>query len=191
MFVLSNLILLAILGVSVLMTIAIYNRLVGLSVSRKNAFSNIDVQLKLRHDLVPNLIETVRGYAAHEKGTFEEVTKARSRAMGANGDGKDRAQAESALNQSLMKLMMVTENYPELKADMRFQQLQDELTDIENKIAATRRFFNGSTAEFNAYLGQFPAVFIGQLFGFKEQNFLEFEAAERKAMSVAPTVSFS
>ncbi len=187
----TNLILLGVLGFVVFITIMSYNRLVSLSVSRKNAFSNIDVQLKLRHDLLPNLIETVRGYAKHEQTVFEEVTKARSRAMGANGDGQDRAQAEAALNQSLMKLMMVTENYPELKADMRFQQLQDELTDIENKIAATRRYFNGSTAEMNAYLGQFPAVVVAQLFGFKEQNFLEFDEAERKAMAVAPKVSFS
>ncbi len=182
---------LAVIGVVVAITIFTYNRLVALVQYRKQAFANIDVQMKLRHDLIPNLVASVKGYAKHEKGTFEEVAKARARAMGASGSGKERAAAEVGLSMALMNMMMVTENYPELKADKGFQQLQNELSDIEEKLAATRRFFNGSTTEYNAYLKQFPTVFIGAFFGFSEEKFLEFEEAERKAMSVAPKISFS
>ncbi len=182
---------LVVLAVIALLSISIYNRLVVLFQYRKNSFSNIDVQLKQRIDLIPNLVAAVKGYATHEKGVLEEVTRARATAMHTSGSGSDRAAAESGVNNALMNLMMVSENYPELKADARFQQLQDELSDLENKIAASRRAFNHSTTEFNAFIKQFPAIFIASVVGYKEENFLEFDAAERKEMAKAPTVSFA
>ena len=177
--------------VATFVTITVYNRLVALVQVRKNAFSDIDIQLKQRHDLIPSLVATVKGYAKHEKTVMTEVTKARASAMRTSGSGEDRVAAETGLNKALMNLMMVSENYPELKADERFAQLADELSDLENKVAAARRFFNGTTSEYNAYLQQFPAFIVAWMAGFKEENFLEFEAEERKAMAKAPLVNFA
>ena len=169
--------------------ILLYNRLVALRQTRKNAFSDIDVQLKLRYDLIPNLMETVKGYAAHEKGVFEQVTAARATAMRGGSIG-ERAQAESALGSAMMNLMAVAENYPALKASENFRQLQTDLSDIENKIAAARRFFNNATSEYNSAVQQFPAVLVAKMFGFNEEIFFELDAAEQQAVKTAPKVSF-
>lgn len=180
---------LAVIAAIVVLFIAIYNRIVALRQRRKNAFSDIDVQLKLRVDLVPNLVETVKGYAAHEKGVLENVTKARATAM-QGGSISDRVPAEAALGAAVMKLMAVAENYPDLKADANFRQLQTELSDIENKIAAARRFFNNATSEYNTAIQQFPAVLIAGMGGFKEEVFFEMDEAEKAAVKDAPKVSF-
>ncbi len=172
-----------------LLMVMLYNRIVALVQRRKNAFSDIDVQLKLRHDLVPNLVETVKGYAAHEKGLFEKVTQARATAM-RGGDIGERVKSEQALGAAMMNLMAVAENYPQLKADANFRQLQSELSDIENKIAAARRFFNNATNEYNTSIQQFPAVLIASKFGFKEEVFFELAEGEKQAVQQAPKVGF-
>jgi LemA protein len=169
--------------------ILLYNRLVALRQTRKNAFSDIDVQLKLRYDLIPNLMETVKGYATHEKGIFEKVTEARASAMRAGSIG-ERAQAESALSGAMMNLMAVAENYPTLKANENFRQMQSDLSDIENKIAAARRFFNNATGEYNAAIQQFPSVIVARLFNFHEEPFFELDAAEQQAVKNPPKVNF-
>lgn len=173
--------------------IMIYNRLVALKQTRNNAFSDIDVQLKQRYNLVPQLVETVKGYAKHEKETFENVTQARSQVGKAGaGPGADRIRAENALAGALMGLFAVVENYPDLKADQNFRQLMSELSDIENKIAAARRFFNSATNEFNTGVQQFPAnVLIAKPFGFNEEPFFEVEESIKEAVNKAPEVNFS
>lgn len=178
------------LGAAVVLFIFIYNRIIGLIQRRKSAFSDIDVQLRLRYDLVPNLVETVKGYAAHEKGLFENVTEARSRAMKAGGAGAERLAAENALGQAMMGLFAVAENYPQLKADGNFQKLQGELSDIENKIAAARRYFNNTTHEYNAAIQQFPAVLVSGIMGWREESFFELDAATAQAVKEAPKVAF-
>lgn len=177
------------LGFVALLLVGLYNRIVALVQRRKNAFSDIDVQLKLRHDLVPNLVNTVKGYAAHESGVFEKVTNARASAMRSGGVA-ERAQAEGMLGAAMMNLMAVAENYPQLKADSNFIQLQAELSDIENKIAAARRFFNNATSEYNTVISQFPAVLVARMFGFREEVFFELDAAEKAAANTAPSVNF-
>lgn len=179
----------AALGAVALLLVVLYNRIVALVQRRKNAFSDIDVQLKLRYDLVPNLVETVKGYASHEKGLFEKVTQARATAM-RGGDIGERVKSEQALGAAVMSLMAVAENYPQLKADANFRQLQSDLSDIENKIAAARRFFNNATSEYNTSIAQFPAVLVARLFGFKEEIFFELDTAEKLAVKDAPKVSF-
>lgn len=169
----------------------IYNRLVALRQTRKQAFADIDVQLKQRYDLIPNLVETVKGYASHEKETLENVTQARAsvgRAQG--GDLGDRIGAENMLSQAMMNLFAVAENYPELKADTNYRQLMNELSDIENKIAAARRFFNNATSELNTAVEQFPAVLFAGVFGFKKEEFFEIEDADRAKVEAAPEVKF-
>jgi LemA protein len=179
----------AVLGVFVLFVVSIYNRIIALVQARKTALSDIDVQLKMRHDLVPNLVETVKGYAAHEKGVLENVTAARATAM-QGGSVADRAKAEGALGSAMMNLMAVAENYPQLKADANFRQLQSDLSDIENKIAASRRFYNNATSEYNTAIKQFPAVLLSGVLGFHEEAFFEVDAAEKQAVQDAPKVSF-
>lgn len=183
---------LVILGVAALIVvifIGIYNRIIALVQRRKNAFSDIDVQLKLRHDLIPNLVETVKGYAAHEKGVFEKVTEARATAMRGGPIGA-RVSAEQALSGAMMNLMAVAENYPQLKADANFTALQAELSDIENKIAAARRFFNNATNEYNTAIHQFPAVIVARMFGYNEEIFFELGEAEKEAVAQPPKVGF-
>lgn len=176
---------------TVLAFIAIYNRLVALRQTRKNAFSDIDVQLKQRFDLVPNLVETVKGYATHEQSVFENVTAARAQVSRAgSGAGVDRMRAEGALGGALMSLFAVAENYPQLKADGSFQQLQAEIADLENKIAAARRFFNSATGEYNTAIQQFPASMIAGPFGFHEEAFFELDAGEAAAVKAPPQVKF-
>lgn len=182
-------IVLGIVALALVFFVVLYNRIVALKQRRNNAFSDIDVQLKLRHDLIPNLVETVKGYASHEKELMENVTKARATAM-SGGAISDRVPAEAALGAAVMKLMAVAENYPQLKADSNFLQLQTELSDIENKIAAARRFFNNATSEFNTAIQQFPAVLIAGMFGFREEIFFELSAEEKEAVKEAPKVSF-
>ncbi len=182
-----------ILGIIVaigLLLIVLYNRLVALRQTRENAFSDIDVQLKQRYNLVPQLVETVKGYASHEKEIFQNVTEARSRAGAAKGATGERVAAENVLGGALMGLMAVAENYPDLKADQNFQKLMNELSDIENKIAAARRFFNSATAEYNTATEQFPAVLIANAFGFSKEEFFELDEAEAAAVQKAPEVKF-
>jgi LemA protein len=182
-------IVLGVVVVAALWLIMTYNGLVSLRQRCRQAFSDIDVQLKQRHDLVPNLVETVKGYAAHEKGTLEAVIKARNAAVSAQGPAAQAA-AEGALQGALRQLFALAEAYPDLKANQSFQQLQTELSDLENKIAAARRFFNNTAAEYNATRESFPAVLFAQSMGFGPQEFFNLEEGERKAVQAAPQVKF-
>ena len=183
------LVILGIIAAIVVALITIYNRLVALRQNRNNAYADIDVQLKQRFDLVPNLVDTVKGYAAHEKETFEKVTQMRAKVSDADNQ-EQRLQAEAALGSALINLNAVAENYPELKADQNFQRLMAELSDIENKIAAARRFFNNATSEYNTSIEQFPANLIAGPFGFKSEPFYEVDDAEREVLEKAPDVKF-
>ena len=161
--------LLIILGVVVILVvwgISLYNNLVKLRNNRENAFANIDVQLKQRHDLVPQLVATVKGYAEHEKTVFQRVTEARAAAMGATSIN-DKVEAENMLTSALAGLKVSLEAYPELKANENFLQLQGEISDIENKLAAVRRFFNSATRELNNAVQTFPSNLFAKMFGFK------------------------
>jgi LemA protein len=181
-----------VLGVVVLlviMAIGIYNRLVALRQNREQSFADIDVQLKQRFDLVPNLVETVKGYAAHEKSVLENVTAARAGVSAARGVN-ERVAAENELSRAMMNLYAVSENYPDLKANANFQQLMSELSDIENKLAAARRFFNNATAELNTAVEQFPAVLFAAMLGFKKEEFFEIPQEARATMDKAPGVKF-
>ena len=153
----STLIVLAVIVVVILWAITIYNGLVSMRQRVNGAFADIDVQLKQRHDLIPNLVETVKGYAAHERGTLEEVVKARNAAVSAQGPAQQAA-AENMLSGALRQLFALAEAYPDLKASTNFQQLQAELSDIENKIAAARRYFNNQVQEYNTGIQRFPAA---------------------------------
>ncbi|MCB1784071.1 MAG: LemA family protein [Alphaproteobacteria bacterium] len=183
-------IVLAVLAGVIGLLVLFYNRLVALRQTRNNAFSDIDVQLKQRYNLVPQLVETVKGYASHEKQVFENVTNARAQVGAAKGATGERVAAENVLGGALMGLLAVAENYPQLKADQNFQKLMNELSDIENKIAAARRFFNNATAEYNTATEQFPAVLIANMFGFKKETFFELDEAEAAAVHKAPEVKF-
>ena len=183
------LVLVAIVVLLGLLFVGAYNRLVALRQNVGEAFADIDVQLKQRQDLVPNLVETVKGYAAHERGTLDEVTQARAAAASA-GDLAAKAQAESALTGALGKLIAVAEAYPDLKANQNFLQLQGELSDLENKIAAARRFFNNAVGEYNASIQRFPAVLIAGMAGFAPRDFFDV-GADRAALNSAPQVKFS
>lgn len=186
------LIIIGLLIVAGFIIVGIYNRLVALRQTREQAFADIDVQLKQRFDLIPNLLETVKGYASHEKEVMENITQARAGVQGAKGGVLgDRIQAENQLSGALMNLFAVAENYPDLKADANYRQFMDELSDIENKIAAARRFFNNATSEFNTAIQQFPAVLIAGRFGFKEEEFFEIEDADRAKVEKAPDVKFN
>ena len=172
-----------------LFVMMIYNRLVALRQTTRQAWGDIDVQLKQRHDLVPNLVETVKGYAGHEKETLESVVKARQQAVDASSV-KDLAQAENVLSGALRQLFALSESYPDLKANQNFLSLQNELADLENKIAAARRFFNNAVSEYNTAREQFPAVILANSFGFNEADFFEVAANERAAVNAAPSVKF-
>ncbi|HEY5828014.1 MAG TPA: LemA family protein [Hyphomicrobiaceae bacterium] len=182
-------IILGIIVVAGLWLVATYNGLVALRQRCRQSFSDIDVQLKQRHDLVPNLVETVKGYASHEKGTLEAVIKARNAAVTAQGPAAQAA-AEGALQGALRQIFALAEAYPDLKANQNFQQLQTELSDLENKIAAARRFFNNAAAEYNSTRESFPAVLFAQSLGFSPQEFFNLEEGERKAVQAAPQVKF-
>ena len=181
-------IVIAVVVVLVLWVIMIYNGLVSLRQRVNQSFADIDVQLRQRHDLIPNLVETVKGYAAHERGTLEEVIKARNGAISAQGPAQQAA-AENMLSGALRQLFALSESYPDLKANTNFQQLQAEISDIENKIAATRRFFNNTVSEYNTGIQQFPAALFAAALGFAPKQFFEL-GEERKAMMDAPQVKF-
>jgi len=182
-------IVLAVIVVLVLLAVGIYNTLITLRQRVNQAFADIDVQLKQRHDLIPNLVETVKGYAAHERGTLEAVVKARNTAVAAQGPAQQAA-AENMLTGALRQLFALSESYPDLKANTNFQQLQAELTDIENKLAASRRFFNNAVQEYNTGIQRFPAVLMAGAFGFAPQQFFDVGGDERKALDQAPQVKF-
>jgi LemA protein len=179
------------LGVAVavvLWAVTIYNGLVAMRQRVDQSFADIDVQLKQRHDLVPNLVETVKGYASHERGTLEAVVQARNAAVAASSPGQVAA-AENALTGALRQLFALSEAYPDLKANANFQQLQAELSDIENKIAASRRFFNNAVQEYNTGIEQFPAVLFAGAFGFRRREFFDL-GETRTAVESVPQVKF-
>lgn len=179
-----GLIILAIVVIGALALIAIYNGLIRARNRVQEAWADIDVQLKRRYDLIPNLVETVKGYAKHESTVFDEVTKARANAMSAKTAG-EHAVTEAALSRVLGNIMAVAENYPELRATENFKALQDELSDTENKIQASRRFYNSQVLAFNNKLEVFPTNIIGGWLNFKKQEFFETaDAKEREAVSV-------
>src|SRR5512137_825754 len=167
---------------------AIYNGLVGLRNQTKNAWAQIDVQLKRRHDLIPNLVETVKGYAAHERQTLEAVTQARNIAQGAVGKGVgEQAKAEGELSGALSRLLAVVEKYPDLKANQNFLALQEELSSTENKISFSRQFYNDSVLHYNNKIQMVPSNIVAGMFGFKTGEFFEVQGAEERE---APKVSF-
>jgi LemA protein len=153
------------------------------------SWADISVQLKQRHDLVPNLVETVKGYAAHERGTLDAVVQARNAALAAAGP-EAQAKAENMLTGALRQLFALAEAYPNLKANENFLRLQSDLADLENKIAAARRFFNNAVQEFNSAIQQFPMVLVASSFGFTERTFFELEEGERTAVATPPTIKF-
>lgn len=175
---------LIIIAVLVVWLIATYNGLVRLKNRVDEAWSDIDVQLKRRYDLIPNLVNTVKGYATHEKELFEKVTEARTRAMNA-GTTVDKAEAENMLSGTLKTLFAVSENYPDLKANTNFLELQRELSDTENKIQASRRFFNGNVMEYNTKIQVFPTNMFAGMLNFTKREFFEIEGAEREPVKVA------
>lgn len=170
---------LGIVVVLVVIVISIYNGLVRLSVRTDEAWSDIDVQLKRRYDLIPNLIETVKGYAKHEKEVFEEVTRARAEALSAQSVGQ-KSKAENQLEGALKSIFAVAEAYPELKANENFAQLQTELSDTENKIQAARRFYNSNVRELNIAVRTFPRNIFANILGFKTRDLFELEEAKAK-----------
>ena len=183
-------VILGVIVVLVLWVITIYNGLIAMRQRVSQAFADVDVQLKQRHDLIPNLVETVKGYAAHERGTLEAVIRARNTAVAAQGQGPAaQGAAENMLSGALRQLFALSESYPDLKANANFQQLQAELTDIENKIAASRRFFNNSVSEYNTGIQQFPAALFAGMFGFTARTFFDL-GDERKTVEQAPQVKF-
>lgn len=172
-------IILGIIALIIFWMIAIYNGLISLRNRTDEAWSDIDVQLKRRYDLIPNLVNTVKGYAQHEKELFEKVTQARTAAMGAQAPG-DKAQAENMLTGALKSLFAVAEAYPDLKANTNFLELQRELSDTENKIQASRRFYNGNVRDFNTKIQVFPNNMIAGMLNFKEYDFFELDNEEEK-----------
>jgi LemA protein len=184
----STWIILGVIVVLLLWIVTIYNGLVALRQRVSQAFADIDVQLKQRHDLIPNLIETVKGYAQHERGTLDAVIKARNAAVSAQGPAAQ-ASAENALTGALRGLIALAEAYPDLKANTNFQQLQTELADIENKIASARRFFNNAVQEYNTGIEQFPAALFAATLGFTRKEFFDLGEA-RGQLEQAPQVKF-
>jgi LemA protein len=186
--VLTLLIVIGVVALIAIYALSVYNRLVRLRVNCESSFAQIDVQLKRRHDLIPNLVETVKGYAAHERATLEEVTEARARAVNATGEpaGK-RADAENALTRALGGLFAVAEAYPDLKANQNFLELQTELSQTEDKIAVARQVYNDVVNTYNAAIQVFPAVLFARALGFAERDFFEADVGSREA----PQVSFT
>jgi LemA protein len=183
-------IVLGVIAVTGLFVVMIYNRLVALRQTREQAFADVDVQLHQRFDLIPNLLETVKGYASHEKSVLENVTAARAGVSQAGNNINARVDAENMLSRAMVNLFAVAENYPDLKADTNYRQFMSELSDIENKIAAARRFFNNTTSELNTAIEQFPAVLFASMFGFKKEEFFEINEGQRATLEQAPAVKF-
>lgn len=183
-------IILGVVAVIVIALVVMYNSLVRLKIRTDEAWSDISVQLKRRYDLIPNLINTVKGYATHEKSVFENVTKARTAAMGAKGPAET-AKAENMFSETLKSLFAVAENYPDLKANENFKALQDELVDTEDKIQAARRFYNGVARDFNTKRKVFPTnVFAGMLGFNSDREFFDVDASEKEAISKPTEVKF-
>ena len=182
-----------IIGIVVILVIIViskYNGLVKLKNNRENAFADIDVQLKQRHDLIPQLVDSVKGYMNHESGVLTKVTEARAAAMGA-GSIHDKIGAENMLTSALGGLNIALEAYPDLKANTNFMQLQNEISDIENKLAAVRRYFNSSTKEYNNAVETFPSNIIAGMFNFKEEEMFEIDSSQREQLEQAPKVDFN
>ena len=179
-------VILAVVVVIILWLIGVYNGLIRLKNRVKEAWADIDVQLKRRYDLIPNLMETVKGYMKHEEGVLTKVTEARAQAMGAKGL-EDKAKAENMLSETLKSLFAVSENYPDLKASQNFLQLQDEISDTENKIQAARRFYNTQVRDFNTKIEVFPTNMIAGMLKFKSKDFFEIEDQKEKEV---PKVKF-
>jgi len=169
--------------------ISLYNRLVRFRNNRENAFADIDVQLRMRHDLIPQLVESVRGYMKHESTVLADVTNARANAMKATTIN-DKIQAEQQLSTALRGLQVAVEAYPDLKASTNFMQLQEEIADVENKLAAARRFFNSSTKELNVAVEVFPSNIVASMFGFKKEMMFELGDDGRKEMEEPPAIKF-
>jgi LemA protein len=182
-------IIVGVIVVIALLAIVIYNRLVALRQTVNQAWSDISVQLKQRHDLVPNLVETVKGYAAHERGTLDAVVQARNAAVAASGP-EAQAKAENLLTGALRQIFALAEAYPDLKANQNFLQLQAELSDLENKIAASRRFFNNAVQEYNTATQSFPAVLFAGALGFSGREFFELDEGEAAAVKAPPQIKF-
>jgi len=182
-------ILIIVIVVIAIFLVITYNRLVSLRQIVSQAWSDVSVQLKQRHDLVPNLVETVKGYAAHESGTLTAVTQARNAAVSA-ATPQAQAAAENMLSGALRQLFALSESYPDLKASQNFRQLQSDLSDLENKIAASRRFFNNAVQEYNSSIQQFPAVLVAGSLGFTPRTFFDVDESERAAVNAAPQVKF-
>lgn len=178
-----TLILIGVIAIFLIYVWVVYNSLITANLRIKEAWSQIDVQLKRRTDLIPNLVETVKGYAKHEKSVFEEVTKARTSLMGAKST-EDKAAANNMLSETLKSLFAVSENYPDLKANQNFLSLQGELSDTENKIAYSRQFLNSNVLDYNTRLGIFPSSIIGKMFNFKPAEFFQVSEDEKKPVKV-------
>lgn len=185
----TTIIIIAVVAIIVIWCISIYNNLVRLRNNRENAFANIDVQLKQRYDLIPQLVATVKGYAQHEKELLTKVTEARSAAMGATTIN-DKIAADNQVSNALAGLKIQLEAYPDLKANQNFMQLQSEIADIENKLAAVRRFFNSTTKELNNAVQTFPSNIFAGMFGFKKEPMFEVPQAERAIVEKAPEIKF-
>lgn len=178
-----GIVILVVIGAAIAWAIGIYNGLIKLKIRTEEAASDIDVQLKRRHDLIPNLVNTVKGYAAHESGTFQKVTEARNMAMNAKGM-KAKAEAENMLTNTLKSLFAVSEAYPELKANENFMHLQEELVDTEDKIQASRRFYNANARDFNTKMTIFPNNILANMFGHKAFEFYEAAESEKENVKV-------
>ena len=183
-------VLLALIVIAVLYLIFAYNGLVSLRNRVKEAWSDVEVQMKRRYDLIPNLVETVKGYAAHESGTLEKVIQARNMAMANHGTPAEQAASENVLSGTLKSLFALSENYPDLKANQNFLRLQEELTDTENKIKASRRYYNGNVLSLNNKVEMFPTNVIASMFGFKKADFFELSDDEKEAASKPVAVKF-
>ncbi len=170
----------ALIVLAALLVIIIYNGLVKLRVRTDSAWADIDVQLKRRHDLIPNLVETVKGYAAHERTTFERVAEARTRAIAAGGP-VSRAQAEGQLTEALKSLFAVAENYPQLRASENFTQLQTQISEVEDQIQHARRYYNAVVRDLNIRVQQFPSNFVAKMFGFRTREFFEAGTPDRES----------
>jgi LemA protein len=177
-------IVLGVIAALVVALVLLYNRLVTLRNRVENAWAQVDVQLRRRYDLIPNLVETVKGYAAHERETFEAVTNARSRAQAAQGPAEQSA-AEGILGQALGRLLAVAEDYPELQADENFRQLQEQLGETENRIAVSRQVYNDTVLTYNTAIQTFPGLLVAGPFGFPRKDFFELEGEAREAPRVA------
>ena len=184
------LVIVAIIALIIVWAIFSYNGLIGMTNRAKEAWADIDVQLKRRYDLIPNLVNTVKGYATHESQAFENVTKARAAAMGA-GTLSEKGTAETGLASALKSVFAIAEAYPELKANQNFLALQNELTDTEDKIQAARRFYNGNVRDLNTSLQVFPGNVIAQAFHFSAMEFFQLDASEAAAVKDAPQVNFN